>query len=188
MAVLTGETIKNAIARELNAIFPDIAVYKEEQTNPYEFPNFFILQLSINSIEDRKDHYFQTFLFEVRYRHIADVELEPQIEKRLDNVGLQLITELNRITLDNRPYRILQSNYDKVDKVGHFTFQVRVQVEKEPIEKVKMLQIEKKINIPKNLYTIPIVESDIPYKHRYLKRFTHLQLSEYRHGDLLQNG
>lgn len=142
MAILTGETIKNAISRELNNIFPDIAVYKEEQTNPYEFPNFFVLQLSVNSVEDRKDHYFQTFLYEIRYRHIADVELEPQIERRLDNVGLKLITEFNRITIDDRPYRILQANYEKVDKVGHFTFQVRVQVEKEQEEKVKMLVIE----------------------------------------------
>lgn len=142
MAVLTGETIKNSIARELNRIFPDIAVYKEEQTSPYQFPNFFILQLSVNSVEDRKDHYFQTFLYEIRYRQIADVELEPQIEKRLDNVGLQLITEFNRIIIDERPYRILQMNYEKVDKVGHFTFQVRVQVEKEPDEKVKMLILQ----------------------------------------------
>lgn len=142
MASLSGETIKNAIARELNNIFSNIAVYKEEQTNPYQFPNFFILQLSANSSEDRKDHYFQTFLYEIRYRHVADVELEPQIEKRLDNVGLQLITEFNRIIIDNRPYRILQANYEKVDKVGHFTFQVRVQVEKEQDEKVKMLVLQ----------------------------------------------
>ena len=142
MAILLGETIKNSIARELNRIFPDIAVYKEEQTNPYQFPNFFVLQLSINSVEDRKGHYFQTFLYEIRYRHIADVELEPQIERYLDSVGLQLTTELNRVIIDERPYRILQANYEKVDKVGHFTFQIRVQVEKEKDEKVKMLQLE----------------------------------------------
>lgn len=147
MASLSGETIKNSIARELNRVFPDIAVYKEEQTNPYQFPNFFILQLSVNSVEDRKDHYFQTFLYEIRYRQIADVELEPQIEKRLDNVGLQLITEFNRIIIDERPYRVLQPNYEKVDKVGHFTFQIRVQVEKEPIEEVKMQVLEENTNI-----------------------------------------
>lgn len=147
MAVLTGETIKNAIARELNRIFPDIAVYKEEQTNPYEFPNFYILQLSVNSTEDRKDHYFQTFLYEIRYRQIADVELEPRIEQKLDNIGLQLVTEFVRVTIDNRPYRVLQSNYEKVDKVGHFTFQIRVQVEKERIEEVKMIILEENINI-----------------------------------------
>lgn len=147
MAVLSGETIKNSIARELNRIFPDIAVYKEEQTNPYNFPNFFIYELSINSREDRKDHYFQTFLYEIRYRHIADVEREPKIERYLDDVGLKLITELNRVIIDNRPYRVLQSNYDKAEKVGHFTFQVQVQVEKEPIEKVKMLILEQNQNI-----------------------------------------
>ena len=147
MAVLLGETIKNSIARELNRIFPDISVYKEEQSNPYSFPNFFILQLSMNTVEDRKDHYFQTFLYEIRYRQIPDVELEPKIEQKLDNIGLKLLTELNRVIIDERPYRILQANYEKVDKVGHFTFQVRVQVEKEPIEKVKMLVLEQNQNI-----------------------------------------
>ena len=147
MATLSGETIKNAIARELNRIFPDVAVYKEEQTTPYDFPNFYILQLSLNSQEDRKDHYFQTFLYEIRYRQIADVELEPRIEQRLDSIGLQLTTELVRITIDNRPYRILQANYEKVDKVGHFTFQVRVQVEKEKDEEVKMQVLEQNTNI-----------------------------------------
>jgi len=142
MAVLSSETIKNAIARELNNILPDIFVYKEEQTNPYNFPNFFILQLSVNTIEDRKDHYFQTFLYEIRYRQIADVEKEPKIEQKLDNIGLKLITDFNRVIIDERPYRVLQSNYEKVDKVGHFTFQIRVQVEKEKDEKVKMLVLE----------------------------------------------
>lgn len=146
MAQLSGETIKNAIARELNALFPDIAVYKEEQTNPYDFPHFFILQLSANTTEDRKDHYFQTYLYNVRYRQVADVETEARIEQKLDNVGLKLITKFTTITLNSIPYKIRQANYEKVDKVVHFTFQVRVQVEKEPIEKVKMLRLEQNYN------------------------------------------
>lgn len=144
---LSGETIKNAIARELNRIFPEIAVYKEEQSTPYDFPNFFILQLSANTTEDRKDHYFQTYLYNVRYRHVADVETEPRIEQNLDKVGQKLITEFTTITLDNRPYKIRQANYEKVDKIVHFTFQVRVQVEKEKQEKVKMQVLEQNTNI-----------------------------------------
>lgn len=147
MAELSGETIKNAIARELNEIFPEIAVYKEEQSTPYDFPNFFILQLSANTTEDRKDHYFQTYLYNIRYRHVADVETEPRIEQSLDKVGLQLITNFTTITLDNRPYKIRQANYEKVDKVVHFTFQVRVQVEKEKQEKVKMMRLEENTNL-----------------------------------------
>ena len=144
---LSGETIKNAIARELNEIFPDIAVYKEEQSTPYDFPNFFILQLSANTTEDRKGHYFQTYLYNVRYRHVADVETEPRIEQSLDKVGLQLITNFTTITLDNRPYKIRQANYEKVDKVVHFTFQVRVQVEKEKMAGVPMRKLEQNTNI-----------------------------------------
>lgn len=144
---LSGETIKNAISRELNRIFPNIAVYKEEQSTPYDFPNFFILQLSANTTEDRKDHYFQTYLYNVRYRHVADVETEPRIEQSLDRVGLDLITNFTTITLDNRPYKIRQANYEKVDKVVHFTFQVRVQVEKEKAAGVPMRKLEQNTNI-----------------------------------------
>lgn len=144
---LSGETIKNAISRELNKIFPEIAVYKEEQTNPYDFPNFFILQLSANTTEDRKDHYFQTYLYNVRYRHVADVETEPRIEQSLDRVGLDLITNFTTITLDNRPYKIRQANYEKIDKVVHFTFQVRVQVEKEKMAGMPMRKLEQNTNI-----------------------------------------
>lgn len=144
---LSGETIKNAISRELNRIFPDIAAYKEEQSTPYDFPNFFILQLSANTTEDRKDHYFQTYLYNIRYRHVADVETEPRIEQSLDRVGLDLITNFTTITLDNRPYKIRQANYEKVDKVVHFTFQVRVQVEKEKTAGVPMRKLEQNTNI-----------------------------------------
>ena len=142
MARLQGETIKNAIVTELNDLFPNIAVYKEEQTNPYDFPNFFVLQLSMNSQEDRKDHYFETYLYEIRYRHIADVELEPRIEQRLDNIGNTLINEFKSVIFDSRPYKIRQANYEKVDKVGHFTFQITVQTikEKEPEELMRKLQ------------------------------------------------
>jgi len=142
MARLQGETIKNAIVTELNELFPNIAVYKEEQTNPYDFPNFFVLQLSMNSREDRKDHYFETYLYEVRYRHIADVELEPRIEQRLDNIGNTLINEFKSVTFDNRPYKIRQVNYEKVDKVGHFTFQVMVQTEKAKPQEPKLGKLE----------------------------------------------
>lgn len=147
MAELSGETIKNAIARELNEIFPEIVVYKEEQSTPYDFPNFFILQLSANTTEDRKDHYFQTYLYNIRYRHVADVETEPRIEQSLDRIGLDLITNFTTITINNIPYKIRQANYEKVDKVVHFTFQVRVQVEKEKTAGMPMRKLEQNTNI-----------------------------------------
>ena len=146
MTILSGEMIKNAIARELNRLFPDIAVYKEEQTNPYDFPNFFILQLSMNSVEDRKDHYFETYLYNIRYRQIADVELDQRIEQHLDNVGNTLINEFKSVIFDDRPYKIKQANYEKVDKVGQFSFQITVQTEKEKSnENVKMQTLETNI-------------------------------------------
>ena len=144
---LQGETIKNAIATELNRLFPNISVYKEEQTNPYNFPNFFILQLSMNSQEDRKDHYFETYLYEIRYRQIADVELEPKIEQKLDNVGNTLINEFKSVIFDSRPYKIRQANYEKVDKVGHFTFQVTVQTEKQKELQPLMRKLEENIDL-----------------------------------------
>ena len=149
MATLSGETIKNAIARELSILYPDIAVYKEEQTTPFDFPHFFILQLNVASTEDRKDRYFITYIMNLRYRQVADVELEPRIEQELDSMGVDLITNFVKVTIDNKPYKLKERYYEKVDKVLHFSCQVKVQVEKEklPTAKQESLSIDINTNI-----------------------------------------
>lgn len=143
---LSGKTIKNAISEKILEIFPNYYVYKEKQSTLL-FPHFFILQLNLSSTEDRKDHYFQTYVMNIRFRQVADVATEPKIEQKLDNVGVQLLTNFTEISLVGRPVKIREAYYEKVDKVLHFSCQIKVQIEKEKPKEVKMLRLEQKTNM-----------------------------------------
>lgn len=143
---ITGETVKNAITKKLIELYPNIAVYKEEQTI-LDFPHFFILQLNVSTEEDRRNHYFQTYIINLRYRQVADVETEPKIEQKLDNMGIDLITNFVDITIDNRIYKIRQAYYEKVDKVLHFSCQITLQVEKQKEDEPLMMKLEENIDL-----------------------------------------
>lgn len=139
---ITGETIKNSMVAKLITILPsNVEIYKEEQVE-LSFPHAFLYQLSVRTIEDRRDHYFQTYTMNLRYREVADVETEPRIEKKLDAISNILITDFTDIVIGDKPYKLLERSCEKVDKVLHFTCQVRVQVAREPIEGIKMLELE----------------------------------------------
>lgn len=141
MTQLYGETIKNAIFGKLKELFPSVAVYKEQITLP-EFPNFFINQLNVSTVEDRKDRYFITYLMNIRYRQVGDISTEPKLEQRLDDVGINLIINFTDIEIGGKPRKIIESYYEKVDGVLHFSCKVKLQVEKEQIEQIKMENVE----------------------------------------------
>lgn len=143
---IIGETIKNAILRKLLEIFPEYYVYKEEQSTLL-FPHFFILQLNLSSTEDRKDHYFQTYVMNIRFRQVADVATEPKIEQKLDDVGVKLLTDFTEVEIAGRPVKIREAYYEKVDKVLHYSCQIKIQLEKEKPEEIKMLRLEQETSI-----------------------------------------
>ena len=135
---ITGETIKNSMVAKLISILPsDVEIYKEETIN-ITFPHVFLYQLSVRTVEDRRDHYFQTYTMNLRYRQVADVETEPKIEQKLDAISNILITDFTDIVIGDKPYKLLERSCEKVDKVLHFTCQVRVQVARELKEETKM--------------------------------------------------
>lgn len=138
---ISGETIKNAIFEKLLEIFPNVYVYKEQITTP-NFPNFFILQLTVNSDEDRKDKYFNTYLIDLRYRQTADITTELKLEQKLDDIGNDLIINFKNIMLDGRPIKIQEPNYEKDEGVLHFSFKIKIQVEKERPILTKMQNLD----------------------------------------------
>ena len=148
MARIYGETIKNGFAEKLTELYPTIAIYKEiEDNEEVTFPNFFILQLTLDSEEDRKDHYFHNYYVTVRYREVADVALEDRIEQKLDKVSNNLITNLVEIPINNKPVKLRNCRTEKVDGVLHFFANVRVQVAKEKELQPKMASIEENIQV-----------------------------------------
>lgn len=143
---ILGETIKNAVFGKLQEIFPNITVYKEQVTLP-DFPHFFINQLNLSTSEDRKNHYFQTYLMNIRYRQVADVSNEARIEQELDEIGHKLIEEFVDVQLNNRPCKIKEAYYEKVDGVLHFSCQIKIQVEKQKEDTTKMGSLDITVGI-----------------------------------------
>ena len=141
MTEIYGETIKNAIFGKLKELFPDVTVYKEQITIP-EFPNFFINQLNVSTVEDRKDRYFITYLMNIRYRQVGDITTEAKLEQKLDDIGNDLIINFCDIEIGGRPRKITEAYYEKVDGVLHFSCKVKLQVEKEKIEQIKMEKVD----------------------------------------------
>lgn len=144
--IIIGETIKNAILGKLLELFPNVSVYKEQMTTP-DFPHFFILQLNTSSVEDRKDKYFITYLMNIRYREVADVATEAKIEQKLDDIGNELIINFTDVQIGEKPYKIREAYYEKIDGVLHFTCKIKIQVEKEKIQETPMRVIDININM-----------------------------------------
>ena len=148
MAKIYGETIKTAFAQRLTELYPTIAIYKEKEDNEDStFPNFYILQLTINSQEDRKDHYFQEYYMTIRYREVADVAIEEKIEQKLDRMSNSLITNLVDIPVNGKPIKLRNCRTEKIDGVLHFFANVRVQVVKEKELLPKMFSLQEDITM-----------------------------------------
>lgn len=123
--LITSELVKTAIAQELLIIAPTVTVYKEAQSTPV-FPNFFINQLSLSKIEERKNYYNLSYLMNIRYRVVSDVSTELKLEQKLDNMSLKLLEGFNTITLGNSLIRCEDCTCEKVDGVLHFNCSVTI--------------------------------------------------------------
>lgn len=145
--MIYGETIKTAFATRLLELFPNVKIYKEKEDEQDEFPNFFILQLTLNSEEDRKDHYWLTYYVTIRYRQVADITTEPKLQQKLDDIGSEMIINLVDIPINGKPIKLRNCNYEKVDGVLHFFANVTVQVVKEKQRYPIMREVEQNIGI-----------------------------------------
>lgn len=144
--MIYGETIKTAFATRLLELFPDVKVYKEKEDEQDIFPNFFILQLTLNSEEDRKDHYWLTYYVTVRYRQVADINTEPKLQQKLDDIASEMIINLVDIPINGKPVKLRNCNCEKVDGVLHFFANVTVQVVKEKPQYPLMREVQTKID------------------------------------------
>lgn len=144
--MIYGETIKTAFATRLLELFPDVKVYKEKEDEQDIFPNFFILQLTLNSEEDRKDHYWLTYYVTVRYRQVADINTEPKLQQKLDDIASEMIINLVDIPINGKPVKLRNCNCEKVDGVLHFFANVTVQVVKEKPQYPIFRELQTKID------------------------------------------
>lgn len=164
---ILSETIKSAISIKLGEIFkvPTGQVdqqgnptytypirYKETVTNP-RYPNFYIVQVTLaqkpNGLQgsrviasERLVKRMQLdYLCNVQYRYAEDTETVSNIKQKLDEVGFKLNTEFNTIDLE-LPVKIYNKNYEKVDNIGQFTFNITVYAKSEESIKQAMEKLQ----------------------------------------------
>lgn len=137
MYEVIGESVKSATSIKLSNIFGDgVRKYKESITN-IQYPNFFIYQVSQDITPDTRNRWNISYLMNVRYRYVEDVETVTNLEEQLDAISLKLLTEFTEIQLE-RPLKVKNARCEKADGVLQFFFNVNVRVKRELTEDEKM--------------------------------------------------
>lgn len=138
------DTVLNAIYKQLQKLYPEYTVYKNLISNP-EYPNFFINQISVIPIPDTKNFWWLDYLFAIEYRHAEDLTIAMNLEEKLDEVGFNL--NENLWYLEDIKTWIKDPSINKGEGVLSFTFNVRIRVRKEELEKLmRTLTINDKEN------------------------------------------
>lgn len=143
---IVGETIKSAISMELANIFNNPTRYKEPITN-MKYPNFFIKQVNlITNPAGSGNRIALNYLINIQYRHVSDVNSISNLEQILDNIGLQLCSQLNTIQLE-RPVKVTNKNYEKDQGILQFFCNVTVYAkpEKPDLDKFKDLKLKEEV-------------------------------------------
>lgn len=142
MYEIIGETVKSATSVKLGEIFGENTKRYKEAIAKMEYPNFFIHQLSANIREDTRNRWFIDYLINIRYRYKKDTSNINDLEQKLDEIAIKLMTGFTEIQLE-RPVNVRNARYEKVDGVLHFFFNVSIQVQKQLQEEPKL----EKLNI-----------------------------------------
>lgn len=146
MYEVIGESIKSATSIKLGQIFStDIKRYKENVTN-MQYPNFFIYQVSSSIEPDTTNKWQIDYLIDIRYRHAKDTSLLTNLEQKLDEVALKLMSEFTELQLE-RPVKVKNARYEKNDGVLHFFFNVSVRI----MRQLDRLPTQGKLNINQNI-------------------------------------
>lgn len=141
MTEIIGESIKSASGAEIMKSFPGATWYKEQITT-LKYPHFFVHQLTLDITEDRKNRWWISALMNIRYRIAADPTTDSKLQEKLDAVGLQLLCDLQNIYLIDILVKIRNARYEKVDGVLFFFYDIKFQVTKPQLDKVKQMQLE----------------------------------------------
>ena len=119
MTELKSEDVKQAIVQRLLEIAPNVAVYKEAKTAP-EYPHFFVYQINLTDVEERKNYHILSYSMTVRYRVASDPSTDLKLEQNLDSMSLKLMRGFNIIDFGDGKIRCTEKSTEKVDGVLHF--------------------------------------------------------------------
>ena len=129
MIFLEGEDVKQAVVERLLEVFPNVAVYKEAVTN-VAYPHFFVNQVTLIDLEERKNVHLLHYSIEIRYRITPDSSTDLTLQRDLDNIGLKLLQSFDIIDLEDEKVRCTDKSIEKNDGVLFFYFGVQIMARK----------------------------------------------------------
>ena len=141
MDLIHGEIVKSALGAEIMRAFPGVTWYKERVIN-LRFPHFFVHQLTLDTIENRRGFWWLNYFINIRYRVAAEPDNVTNIQEQLDNVGLQILSNIKSITVSGLTKKLQSPRYEKVDGVLHYFCNITLQATEEEAEAVLQQQLE----------------------------------------------
>lgn len=151
MYEVVGLSIISGFGAEIMRAFPGITWYREQVPLPQlRYPHFFIHQVSLETTEERKNHWWLRYLINVRYRIAEEPFAVTNLQEQLDTVGLQMLSEINRISTPiwgDISVRLDNTRFEKVDGVLQYFCNVNLQVTEEQEEAIKQQSLELNLNI-----------------------------------------
>lgn len=131
--MLTGETLKNAIAIQLMKSMPELNVYKESISTP-KFPHCVISLLNINCSEERKGYYLLSYNFMLQYRVVADLSSYSKLQQALDRASLIFMETFDLLKVDDEYVRCTDKSTEKSEGILLFNFNIKLLVNKIDLE------------------------------------------------------
>ena len=138
---IIGESIKSAISIKLGEIFGTDTIRYKEKVSKMKYPNFFIYQLSVTPTAKGRNRWELEYLINIRYRYTEDVTTISNIEQILDDVGLQLCTQLTKIDLE-LPVQTYNRRYEKEDGICQFFCNIKIFIKPNMVEDIKMKNLD----------------------------------------------
>lgn len=121
--LIESEDVKQAIVERLLELFPDVAVYKEANTNVV-YPHFFVHQVNLIDESERQGRHLLYYYMEIRYRVAPDPSTNLNLQRDLDEKTLKLSQGFNIIDFEDEKVRCTNKSFEKSDGVLLFTMTI----------------------------------------------------------------
>lgn len=149
MNELKATSVTDAIIKKLIELFPGIAIYEEAITT-LRYPHFFIFNLSTDTEEDNYNRYYVNYLINIRYRVAAQPQFVTTLQKDLDTVAMELLSNLELVELDGWKYRIKNARAEKIDGILQYYCNLSVRVKKALPDEPKQEYLETNTQVKEN--------------------------------------
>lgn len=137
--IVTSDLIKSSIASKLSTLYPSTDIFKEQVVEGLTYPSFFINQISVTPTHMTRNKYLYIFLMNINYYENPS---DTQLYKKIENVGVDLIEQLEIITVGALNIKGKNITAEKSDGTLVMTVEYSIPVEKVLEEGIMMEQLD----------------------------------------------